>query len=352
MTALLGARRTAVVDPRVDERWRALMSDSPGVLPFHHPAWLTLIGTTYRHPIQAWVIEDDDGKLVAGLPFARVSSWLTGRRLVSLPFSDLCPPLLAGGAGEREVHELAERIVEDWREGDVAVELRSELPVGAPAAPHSRFWHHVVPLESDVAAVQGRFAKAHVRNIKKARKGDVRIRFATDLAALDAFYALHLQTRRHQGVPTQPKRFIRGFSTLFEQGMGEVALAEWRGSVLAAAVFLRAGGTVVYKYGASDRAHLDKRPNNLLFMEAIAAACASGATALDLGRTDLDNEGLRAFKLGWGAQEAKLAYARLSTDGDDGEGGGGLPRSARTLISASPASVGRAVGELLYRHYA
>src|SRR5262249_46016140 len=132
------------------------------------------------------------------------------------------------------------------------------------------FWHHVVPLEPDVDAVQRRFSKSQVRRgINKAKREGVIIHRRSDIAALDTFYRLHLRTRRRQGMPTQPRRFIRRFGALFERGLGSVALAEWQGKTIAAAVFLRAGGTLLYKYGASDRAYLDKRPNNLLFMEVI-----------------------------------------------------------------------------------
>ena len=42
----------------------------------------------------------EDGEAVAGLPLARVESRLTGRRLVALPFSDVCPPVRRPEAGE------------------------------------------------------------------------------------------------------------------------------------------------------------------------------------------------------------------------------------------------------------
>ncbi len=35
-----------------------------------------------------------DAPLTDGVVFCEVDSWLTGRRLVSLPFSDHCEPLL------------------------------------------------------------------------------------------------------------------------------------------------------------------------------------------------------------------------------------------------------------------
>lgn len=336
-----------VIDPLTDPRWAALVARAPAASPFHHPAWLGLLARTYGYGIGAWGIEDARGGLEAGLPFARISSRLTGRRLVSVPFSDACPPLSAPGAGAGATTLLERRITADHERDGIDVELRWPLPVGEPGA---GFLHHVVPLEPDVEAVVRRFAKSQVRRgIAKARRCGVTVRIDSSVGALDAFYTLHLRTRRRQGVPTQPRRFIRAFAGLFAQGLGHVALAEDDGVPIAAAVFLTAGSTVVYKYGASDPRHLGKRPNNLLFMEAIRLACEAGATALDLGRTDPGNAGLRAFKRSWGAEEHVLIYRRLTRRAITGRGG--LPAGARRAIRLGPPVVGRLVGEALYRHY-
>ena len=150
-------------------------------------------------------------------------------------------------------------------------------------------------------------------------------------------------------MPRQPRRFIRRFETLFRHGLGWVALARVGGSgpAIAAAVFLSFNGQVIYKYGASDRAQLDKRPNNLLFAEAIQRARQQGAHSLDFGRTDLGNEGLAAFKRSWGAEERLVHYLHLGKR----SAGDGVPRTVQRLISTSPPLVGRWIGAALYRHF-
>ena len=180
-----------------------------------------------------------------------------------------------------------------------------------------RYWRHTLPLEEDAAAVERRARSGIRRGAKKARKAGLTFERRTDAGALDAFYKLHLQTRKHQGVPTQAKRFIDGFGRLFEQGHGFVALVSDEGGPVAAAVFLRWREHLIYKYGASDRSALSKRPNNLLFSEVIRWGCEAGCRELDFGRTDLDHEGLREFKLGWGTDEAPLhhTYAGMAVPG-------------------------------------
>ncbi len=176
----------------------------------------------------------------------------------------------------------------------------------------------------------------------------MRLELRTDVAALDAFYALHVRTRRRLGVPTQPKGFVRDLGALMAGGLGFVALATLGDRHVAAAVFLRAGRTLTYKWGASDERFLNARPNNLLFARVIGWACDEGLLALDLGRTDIGHEGLAAFKRGWGADERPLEYTFAGAPPPSGESR--LGRAAGELIRRSPEAVGRAAGELLYRH--
>jgi CelD/BcsL family acetyltransferase involved in cellulose biosynthesis len=342
------------LDPLGEGRWAALLRGTSSAGPFHHPLWLELLHEQYGYGIEAVGVCDDTGRLVAGLPLARVRSRLTGERLVALPFSDLCPPVVADDAPYEAVPLLAGALAELQREEELDLELRAQLPGLAGSLPGRPFLHHVLALQGGAEAVERGYAKSQIgRGVRKARKEGVTIEFRTDRAALDDFYRLHVATRRHQGVPTQPKRFIRRFEKLFDAGLGWVARARADDTTIAAAVFLSWGGTVVYKYGASDRAQLGKRPNNLLFAEAIRRACDEGAHTLDFGRTDLGNEGLAAFKRGWGAEERPLSYTRLGRGSREEENGAaaGVPAPVQALIGHSPRFVGRLIGEALYRHY-
>jgi CelD/BcsL family acetyltransferase involved in cellulose biosynthesis len=339
-----------VLDPLADERWAALVERSPDASIFHHPAWLRLLRDTYRYELTACCVEDADGTLVAGLPIAAVSSRLTGRRLVALPFSDLCPPLVAPGAGPGTGRALAGALDTFRRRRAVALEVRGTGGVLEGAPPGDRFHHHLLELGPDVAAVERRFAKPQVaRGVRRAEREGLTAERRTDAGALRAFYALHTGTRRRLGVPTQPRRFILAFEPLFARGLGFVLLVRRGDRPVAAAVFLTFHDVLTYKYGASDERFLSARPNNLLFMEAIRWGCANGMRTLDFGRTHWHQEGLRAFKLAWGAEERELRYRHV---------GGAVPggRDARAerwlgaAIRRSPPVAGRLIGEVLYRH--
>ncbi len=316
---------------------------------FQHPAWLGLLRDQYGFEFVACCIADD-GELVAGLPFARVKSRVTGSRLVAVPFSDICPPLIAPSAGDRR-EALADVVAHHHHSTGLDVAIHAPFEEVRGAALRSDFCRHVMALDRDAAAVEHRAKSAIRRGIVKARRENLYVERRVDAAALDAFYALHLRTRKRQGIPTQPKRFIRKFARLFDQGLGFVLLVRHQQTAIAAAVFLTFGGVLTYKYGASDERYLDKRPNNLLFIEAIRWGCENGCRTLDLGRTDLGNDGLRRFKRAWGAEEVQLAYTHLPPSAQSGLRDA-LERKTSAAIRRGPEVFGRAIGEALYRHVA
>jgi CelD/BcsL family acetyltransferase involved in cellulose biosynthesis len=134
-------------------------------------------------------------------------------------------------------------------------------------------------------------------------------------------------------------------------GLGMVVLARLRKRPIAGAIFLSWNSTLTYKYGASDPAFLELRPNNLVMWRAMEWGSANGCRTLDFGKTDTDNVGLRRFKSSWGADELPHDHTILPN-------GGGLRRpglmrrAASGLIQRSPVAVARAIGEIGYRHYA
>ena len=329
--------RSELINPLTDERWAAFVDRAAAASAFHTVPWLELLRRTYGYPLTACCLVDESGTIRAGSPLARTRP----RRLVSLPFSDHCAPLGDSAA-------LAAALDDLRRRRRARLEIRAELPGAAPAA---SFHLHEIPLDGGYEEVVKRFKRRSqlLRGARRAEREGLVVERRSDAAALAEFYALHVETRRHQGVPTQPRRFILGFEELFARGLGHVLLVRDGDRAIAAAVFLAFNGTVIYKYGASDRAALGKRPNNLLFLEAIRRACEDGMRTLDLGRTDSGHETLRDFKLSWGAEERVLAYHELSERAPRA-GGTGLAERAAPLIRRSPPVVGRLVGEALYKY--
>jgi CelD/BcsL family acetyltransferase involved in cellulose biosynthesis len=342
--------RTQRLDPLTDSRWQTFIDRAPGASVFHHPAWLGLVGTRYRYAMSALCVVGDDGEIVAGIPLARVSSRLTGRRLVAVPFSDICPPAFAADAGLEGAVALSQALAAERVRTGLDIEVRWRLDDVPGAHVAGSFLTHRLELGPDADAVLARASKSQVRRaIAKARREGVVATASTDRAALCEFYELHVQTRRRQAVPVQPRDFILRFEELFARGLGYVMISRHEGRAIAAAVFLTYGGTLTYKYGASDEEFLGLRPNHLLFAEAIRRGCDAGLRELDFGRTDPENEGLARFKRSWAAQEEQLEYTYLA-DRPPKKGHGLAERVVGEAIRRGPAATGRVIGTALYRH--
>jgi hypothetical protein len=120
---------------------------------------------------------------------------------------------------------------------------------------------------------------------------------------------------------------------------------------VAAAVFFHFGRQALFKFGASDYAFQQLRPNNLVMWEAMKRYAAEGFGSLHLGRTSLANEGLRRFKLGFGAAEEDIHYYRYDfaseafvTSRDHAEGW------HNRVFRGLPPPLLRWIGRMLYPH--
>ena len=336
-----GVTRLAPMDPR----WSEWLASRPDATLFHHPAWLRVVAGSYRYPSFVLAVSDDRG-LRFGLPVVEISRPGLGKRWVSLPFTDWCPPLMDEGIGAAELVSILD---EARREAGVnQLEVRGALTHGAePAEVGLR---HVLRLEDHAQTSFGAFHPSQVqRSIRKAEREGVVVRRSTSSSdLLDHFYRLHAQTRRRQGVPVQPRAFFRLIADeVLARDLGFLLLASHGGRTVAAALFLAWNGTIIYKFGASEAAAWPVRPNHAIFWEAIQWGSANGFHTLDFGRTDFDTPGLRTFKLHWGSEEQPLVYSALG--GPLRTGAGRASRLVGPLIRHSPAWVARGIGELFYR---
>ena len=82
------------IDPLLDCRWVDLTERCVRSSIFHTPEWLAALRRTYGYKSVVFTDSRSGEPLRNGLLFCHVDSWLTGKRLVALPFSDHCEPLL------------------------------------------------------------------------------------------------------------------------------------------------------------------------------------------------------------------------------------------------------------------
>jgi len=279
---------------------------------YYNQAWLDLIPKLYGYKLIPLTTTNADGQVTGFLPLCLMQSPLTGKRLVSLPFSDHCPLLAENEDSANDLIEQAIRLAQQKRVR--YLELRSGLnEVLAKRSDMVRsdlFVSWLMPLSADADALWSGLRKPIQHQIKKARKLGVQVRMAQSRADVMHYYQLHLQTRcKKHGMPAQPQRyFYDAWDAFAASGKMQLLLAEYEGKVIASMILFASGTTLRYAYGASDDQYLQVAPNNLLMWTAISWGCTHGYSTLDMGRTSCDNEGLMEFKRRWGAVQEPLPY--------------------------------------------
>ena len=167
-------------------------------------------------------------------------------------------------------------------------------------------------------------------------------------------FLLRKTRKRHGSSRRSPFSFFAAIQRhVLAQGQGWVVLARQGTVPVAGAVYFTFARKVIYKYAASDENFQHLRANNLVMWEAIKRHAQEGCETLDLGRTDLQNEGLRKYKLAWGAAERPVEYVRR--DCRTGRFAGcRRPRAAwqTRIFRMLPDRFLQLIGAALYRHAA
>ena len=279
---------------------------------YYSRAWLDLITKLYGYSVISLTTSNTSGQITGFLPLCFMQSPLTGRRLVSLPFSDICPLLAADDDSANDLIEQAVRLAQEKKAK--YLELRTgvnEMVSKRPDLVEGNIYvRWLIPLAAEPDTVWSGLRKPIQHQIKKARKLGVQVRVAQHREEVAHYYSLHLQTRsKKHGMPAQPQRFFYElWDTFAASDAMKILLAEYEGNIIAGMVLLAAGTTVRYAYGASDERYLHLAPNNLLMWTAISYGCTHEYQTLDMGRTACDNEGLMEFKRRWGAIKEPLPY--------------------------------------------
>ena len=337
-----------IIDPTQHPGWDDLIPASRTCSFFHSSAWAKTLSESYGYKPLFFTIFHKK-RLVSLIPIMEVRSILTGRRGVSLPFSDYCGPI---------IHEKGhfENILDDiiqygtqkkWK----YVELRGGNESLDTVSPASWFYGHTLDLGRDADTIFRGFKGSTRRNIRKAIKENIQVHISHSLDSVREFHRLNAITRKHHGLPPQPFFFFKNVHKhIISRGKGLVVLASFEGRNIAGAVYFHFGGKAIYKYGASERKYQNKRPNNRVMWEAVRWYAEKGFESFSFGRTEPENDGLLQFKRGWGTKETVLRYYKYNFREASYVVDHSKTESFSPIFKRMPAPLLNLLGSVLYRH--
>jgi hypothetical protein len=344
------------IDPLKDSRWEKFLEWHPRASVFHSPPWLEALRRTYGYPSIAYTTSPPGEDLQDGLVFCQVDSWLTGRRLVSVPFSDHCELLLRRPEDLQVFADALEleRQKEKWRY--IEVRPLQSVEISSPIYyPSGRYSFHQLDLRPDLGTLFRNLHKSSTqRKILRAQRESLTYQEGSEESLLDHFYRLLVITRRRHRIPPQPRRWFLNLVDCFGKGL-KIRLALKDGRPVAGMLTLRYKDTLIYKYGASDSRFNSLGGMHLLYWESIRDAKNSGLRLFDLGRSDSHQAGLIEFKARWGAAQSALTYLRCTESASSGHifdqaKGSWKMEMLKSGFAKAPASVLSALGNFLYKH--
>jgi hypothetical protein len=339
------------LDPLKDPRWNEFVELHPAASVFHTASWLEALRLTYGYEPVVFTTSLPQSRLTNGIAFCRISSWLTGRRMVSLPFADHCEPLLDNDNASQDLIEFLRALINgnSWKYIEIRPRSSTLLQPLSAKEKGSSFCFHVIDLDAPVETLFGNLQKSSIqRAIRRAEREAVTCEKGRSEALLSKFYGLMLKTRRRHKLPPQPISWFRNLIACLGKRL-TIRAASKNGEPIASILTLSHGGTLVYKYGCSDERYHNLGPVPFLFWDAIREARENGLHEFDLGRSDLTNPGLITFKTRLGAKASTLEYVRFSAAHSAPAEDRGM-HMAKRLFSCMPDGLLTTAGKLLYRH--
>ncbi len=343
----------ALMDARGDSFWRGGQAEHPFASLFSSRPWIEVLARTYGLEISASARLDQDGQVEAAILFSHVRD-LRGERVVCLPFSDYCDPLVADPAAWDE-------LVEPLFGFGAPIRLRclrNSVPDRDPRferAKHAK-WHGADLTRPEGELWAGLSGSAR-QNIRRAERSHLVVREGRSVEDVRIFHRLHVRLRKAKyRMLAQPTAMFEHLHAIFAvNDQLVVLLAEVDGEPIAGILLLQWHDVLYYKFNASSEQGL--RPNDLLVWNAMLLGRRRGLARLDFGLSDVDQPGLVRYKQKFATEEQDVRFLEWRPDARPDpraeQASQVLGGVTRLLTDPSvPDEIARTAGDQLYRFFA
>ncbi len=348
-----------MIDPCLDPRWDEFVYKHPNGWIVHLSGWKKVLENSFPHMKGHYLAltEGADDQIKAALPLFEVSSWILGKRLISIPFATICDPLVTSQEETKklldETFNLAKKLGASYLEIRT---LQSHSLIEKDSFYCSCFYkHHYLLLTNDINTIKKSFHRTNVRQrIQRAEKSDLCLKTGNSETDLMGFHELHKTTRKKHGLPPQPYKFFKNlWDTFVPSGNMKLLMAQKNDKTIAALILFLFRDRVSAEFLASDDSYWNLSPNHLLFWEAIKTAHNEGFKIFDFGRTSSSNGSLMDFKKHWGTTVVDLPqfiYPNNMCDTIDNREASINYRLSKIICKNAPELIDSLIGNFYYRH--
>jgi hypothetical protein len=297
-----------LLDPLTDSRWDEFVEKHPYGWITHQSGWKKVIEQSFKHIKGHYIvlIDEGSGSIQAGLPLFEVKSWITGNRMVSIPFATLADPLVSSSEQFSQIFNAALELLKSLRIPKMEIRtLKSNSYIhNKNLIKDSENDLPYLLLDKDLEEIRKSFHKTSVRDkINKAIKHNLQLVVADSEDDLRKFYNLYIHTRKSLLLPPQPYAYFQNLWKEFHRRDNmDVILAKFDNRIIAGVVNFKFKDRVSGEFESWDRHYRDHSPVHFVIWESIKKAHREGYTVFDMGRTLRSSISLLKFKERWGTK--------------------------------------------------
>jgi len=262
---------------------------------FSSPDWQKVINKTYRLKQYCKYIEED-GRISSYFIYSAVHNFLEWKICVG----SYCDYLDCHVSKPHHWHMFFEAIRREYPRYRIAIRnLKDETArLCQDFNLLSKEMHHEIDVRDELDVLWQNTHRSFKVAYKRAVAGGLTFK-RCGKSDLPKFYRLHLRLRKNKyKIFPQPYRFFDNiWRQYLERDKGVLFGAfDKSGAMVGAQIFLICGQTLFYKFSTSKQEALVHKPNNLLMWEGIKFAKERGLQTIDLGSSEVDQDGLIWFK--------------------------------------------------------
>lgn len=315
----------------------------------HHPAWGNIFAETFG--LQSILITHrTEGKIDGGLPLVLFDQPLTGKAMISMPYSNYGGILRRSDSAATEIIDTARQILKSF--GTDYLEMRhtgGSIGNLADRTQKNRITFRL-DLDREADKIFKSFKKQLRTRLRKA--AGMGLTWYQGTERLDHFYSLFAQAMKEHGTPVMPKKhFARIIKHLPENTRMMIAYKNNR--PVGGKLYMQYKDRVTMTRGCYPNRYKHLLANYHLTWELIQQLAQSEIKWLDFGRSAIDSGGHK-YKSNWGPTEIPIFTDYIAADPDKIPNL--KPESAKYRLAIStwkklPLGLTRLIGPRLSRYF-
>ena len=188
-----------IIDPCIDQRWDEFIYKHPNSWIVHLSGWKKVLENSFPHMKGYYLAltEGTDTQIKAALPLFEVSSWILGKRLISIPFATICDPLVTSQEEMKKLLDETFNLAKKLGASHLEIRTLKSHPLIQEDFFHcSCFYkHHYLLLTNNINNIKKSFHRTNVRQrIQRAEKSDICVKPGNSETDLMEFHDLHKRT--------------------------------------------------------------------------------------------------------------------------------------------------------------